>query len=91
VILVDDGIATGYTIRAAVLALRNLKAGRVVLAVPVGAPDSVESIQPDVDELVCLKTPAPFMAVGYWYRDFRQVSDAEVIDLLERARSRRSE
>ncbi|MGB9620733.1 MAG: phosphoribosyltransferase [Armatimonadota bacterium] len=87
VILVDDGIATGYTTRAAAVVLRKLGAARVVLAVPVGPPDSVEMLRPFVDELVCLRTPTPFMAVGYWYRDFRQVSDAEVIDLLERARS----
>jgi len=87
VILVDDGIATGYTTRAAAVALRKLGAARVVLAVPVGPPDSVEMLRPFVDELVCLRTPTPFMAVGCWYRDFRQVSDAEVIDLLEKARS----
>ena len=87
VILVDDGIATGYTTRAAAVALRNLGAAQVVLAVPVGPPDSVEILRPLVDELICLRTPTPFMAVGYWYRDFRQVSDPEVIDLLERARA----
>jgi putative phosphoribosyl transferase len=87
VILADDGIATGYTTRAAAVALRKLGAARVVLAVPVGPPDSVEMLRPFVDELVCLRTPTPFMAVGYWYRDFRQVSDPEVIELLERARS----
>ncbi|MCX8053048.1 MAG: phosphoribosyltransferase [Armatimonadetes bacterium] len=86
VILVDDGIATGYTTRAAALALRKIGAGQVVLAVPVGPPDSVEMLRPFVDDLVCLRTPTPFMAVGYWYRDFRQVSDSEVIELLEKAR-----
>ena len=88
VLLVDDGIATGYTTRAAALALKNLKAAKVILAVPVGPPDSVEAIRPYVDELICLRTPEPFMAVGYWYRDFRQVSDAEVNELLRRARAR---
>ena len=88
VVLVDDGIATGYTTRAAALALRNLKAAKVLLAVPVGPPDSLEAIRPYVDELVCLRTPEPFMAVGYWYRDFRQVSDAEVIELLRKAAAR---
>jgi len=87
VILVDDGIATGYTTRAAAVALRRLGAGYVVLAVPVGPPDSIEMLRPFVDELICLRTPTPFMAVGYWYRDFRQVSDPEVIELLERTRS----
>jgi putative phosphoribosyl transferase len=89
VILVDDGIATGYTTRAAAVAARNLKASKIILAVPVGPPDSVEAIRKYVDELVCLKTPIPFMAVGYWYRDFEQVSDAEVIRLLEKAREDR--
>jgi putative phosphoribosyl transferase len=88
VLLVDDGIATGYTTRAAALALKNLKAAKVILAVPVGPPDSLEAIRPCVDELICLKTPEPFMAVGYWYRDFRQVSDAEVNELLRNARAR---
>lgn len=87
VILVDDGIATGYTIRAAAVALRRLDAEQVVVAVPVGPPDSIEAIEPQVDEVVCLKTPTPFMAVGYWYRDFAQVSDSEVVGILERARS----
>lgn len=88
VILVDDGIATGYTTRAAALALRNLKASRITLAVPVAPPDSLRGIEPYVDEIVCLSTPEPFLAVGYWYRDFTQVSDEEVIALLESARSR---
>jgi len=87
VILVDDGIATGYTTRAAAVALRKLGAARLILAVPVGPPDSVEMLRPFVDELICLRTPTPFTAVGYWYHDFRQVSDSEVIELLERARS----
>jgi len=90
VILVDDGIATGYTTRAAALALRNLKASRITLAVPVAPPDSLRAIQPYVDEIVCLMTPEPFLAVGYWYQDFAQVSDTEVIALLESARSRNS-
>lgn len=89
VILVDDGIATGYTTRAAALALRNLKASNVILAVPVGPPDSLAAIRPYVSEIICLKTPYPFMAVGYWYRDFDQVSDEEVIALLRAARTRR--
>ncbi len=87
VILVDDGVATGYTTRAAIIAIKSLGASRVVLAVPVGPPDSIEELRPYVDELVCLRTPTPFLAVGYWYRDFRQTTDAEVIDLLEKARS----
>lgn len=89
VILVDDGIATGYTTRAAALALRNLHASKIIIAIPVGPPDSLSAIQPYVDEIICLKTPYPFMAVGYWYRDFEQVSDEEVIALLKAARARR--
>lgn len=88
VILVDDGIATGYTTRAAALALRNLKASSITLAVAVAPPGSLDAICPDVDEIVCLMRPYPFLAVGYWYRDFAQVSDSEVIALLQRARSR---
>lgn len=87
VILVDDGIATGYTTRAAALSLRNLNAARIILAVPVAPPDSLRAIQPYVDEIVCLKKPDPFTAVGYWYKDFEQVSDDEVITLLDRART----
>ena len=89
VILVDDGIATGYTTRAAALALRRLGASRIVLAVPVAPPDALEAIESYVDSAVCLRTPSPFMAVGYWYRDFSQVSDAEVVMLLREARGRR--
>lgn len=87
VILVDDGIATGYTMRAAAVAVRNLNASDVTLAVPVGPPDSLDTIRPYVSEIVCLKTPYPFLAVGYWYVDFTQVSDEEVIALLKAARS----
>lgn len=89
VIVIDDGIATGCTIRAGAAALRTLRAGRISLAVPVAPPDALPSLQPCFDEIVCLKTPQPFTAVGYWYRDFEQVSDAEVIALLESARARR--
>ena len=87
VLLVDDGIATGYTTRAAAIALRKLGAARTVLAVPVAPPDSADALRPFVGELICLRTPTPFMAVGYWYLDFRQVEDAEVIELLERSRA----
>lgn len=87
VILVDDGIATGYTTRAAIIAARHLGAKTVVLAVPVGPADSLETIRRFADEVICLRVPSPFLAVGYWYRDFAQVSDDEVIALLRRARS----
>lgn len=86
VILVDDGIATGYTTRAAALATRKLGAEKTILAVPVGPPDSVSALRPFVDDLICLRMPSPFMAVGYWYRNFDQVSDMEVITLLREAR-----
>jgi len=87
-IVVDDGLATGGTARAAVQAVRALGAGAVVLAVPVAPPDTAESLRREVDELVCLHTPAGFMAVGQWYEDFTQTSDAEVVALLEKARRR---
>jgi putative phosphoribosyl transferase len=85
VVLVDDGIATGYTVRAASLALRRLGAARVVLAVPVAPPDSLEALRPDFDEVICVSAPTPFPAVSYWYRDFRQVTDQEVVDMLKRS------
>jgi putative phosphoribosyl transferase len=86
VIIVDDGIATGGTARAAVHVARAQGATRVVLAVPVAPPDTVRALRRDADEVVCLYTPAPFVAVGRWYEDFDQVSAADVIDLLTAAR-----
>jgi putative phosphoribosyl transferase len=88
VIVVDDGLATGVTMRAAVRAVRGTGAARVIVAAPVGAPSTVESLGAEADVVVCLHSPPAFAAVGQWYRDFDQTSDAEVIDLLERARSR---
>jgi putative phosphoribosyl transferase len=82
VILVDDGLATGSTMRAAVAALRRLEPSRIVVAVPVAAPDTLAVFQSLVDDVVCLQTPEPFRAVGLWYRDFSQISDAEVRALL---------
>jgi predicted phosphoribosyltransferase len=82
VILVDDGLATGSTMRAAVRALRQRNPERVVVAVPVGAQDTCRALQEDADEVVCARTPEPFSAVGLWYRDFDQTSDDEVRDLL---------
>ncbi len=87
VILVDDGIATGYTTRAAALALRKLGAKEIILAVPVGPLDSLEIMSKYVEKVICLMTPTPFAAVGYWYNDFQQVSDAQVINILNTARS----
>jgi predicted phosphoribosyltransferase len=88
VILVDDGVATGSTAFAAIRALRQQGVGRLVFAVPVGPPDTVEVLRGMVDELVVLATPAPFPAVGTFYEDFRQVSDDEVVELLASARAR---
>lgn len=84
-ILVDDGLATGATMRAAVASLRRLGAARIVVAVPVAAADTCVHLLPQVDELICLMTPPYFGAVGEWYLDFSQTSDSEVRDLLSRA------
>ncbi|ADH88507.1 phosphoribosyltransferase [Ancylobacter novellus DSM 506] len=84
VIVVDDGIATGATMRAALRAIRQRGPSRLVLAVPVAAADSLSELRPEVDDIVCLDTPEPFRAIGCFYRDFSQVSDEEVIAALER-------
>jgi putative phosphoribosyl transferase len=86
VILVDDGIATGSTVRAALRALRARQPGRIVLATPVAAPDSLKSLRHEADEVVTLTAPAWFRAVGQFYTDFAQTSDEEVMELLRRAR-----
>lgn len=86
VILVDDGVATGYTLLAALRSLQQKEATRLILAVPVGPPETFERLGPEVDELVYLEAPPHFAAVGQFYRDFKQVSDAEVIALLAKAR-----
>jgi putative phosphoribosyl transferase len=85
VILVDDGLATGATMRAAALAVRQRNPARVVVAVPVAAAETCNEFRGDIDEVVCALTPAPFYAVGLWYEDFSQTSDEEVRELLERA------
>jgi predicted phosphoribosyltransferase len=85
VILVDDGLATGSTMRAAVAALRRLGPARIVVAVPVGAVDTCAELEAEADEVVCALTPEPFLAVGLWYEDFTQTSDEEVRELLDRA------
>ena len=85
VVLVDDGMATGATMRAAAKAVRSRQPSKVVVAVPVAAPDSVRLLAEDVDDVVCLDTPSPFVAIGYFYRDFGQTSDSEVRELLARA------
>lgn len=88
VILVDDGIATGATVRAAVLALRAQGVRRVVVVSPVAAMDSVADVEHIADEMVILRTPLQFIAVGAWYHDFDQLEDAEVRALLEQAAAR---
>jgi putative phosphoribosyl transferase len=82
-ILVDDGLATGSTMRAAVQAVRVHTPARVVVAVPVGAPSTCEEFSDITDETVCARTPEPFSAVGLWYRDFSQTTDVEVRALLQ--------
>lgn len=89
VIIVDDGIATGYTMEAAIHSLRKLSPGRVVLAVPVAAPDSLRRISRLVDESYALITPTPFLAVGSWYVEFGQTSDEEVVELLDARRKQK--
>jgi predicted phosphoribosyltransferase len=85
VILIDDGLATGSTMRAAVAALRRQRPARIVVAVPVASASTCEDLRNEVDEVVCSQTPDPFYAVGSWYEDFTQTSDAEVHALLEQA------
>jgi putative phosphoribosyl transferase len=84
-ILIDDGLATGASMHAAVAALRQQEPARIVVAVPIAAPSICEAFQDEVDEVVCFQTPEPFYAVGLWYEDFSQTSDEEVRDLLARA------
>ena len=85
VILVDDGLATGSTMRAAVAALRLLHPAWIVVAVPVGAADTCATLAEEADEVVCVSMPEPFYAVGSWYEDFGQTSDDEVRALLDAA------
>ncbi len=85
VVLVDDGIATGTTVRVALKAIRLARPSRLVLAVPVAPPDTLEELKGEVDDLVCLMRPEFFQAVGQFYVDFRQVHDGEVIEALDAA------
>jgi len=87
VILVDDGLATGSTMRAAALALRQQGPARVVVAVPVASREACEEFRGEVDDIVCAATPEPFMGVGRWYEDFSQTTDEEVRELLARPRN----
>ena len=84
-IVVDDGLATGSTMQAAIEALRRLGPARIVVAVPVASPDVCEPLRARVDEVVCVITPDPLHAVGLWYQDFDQTSDDEVRELLAHA------
>jgi putative phosphoribosyl transferase len=85
VILVDDGVATGATMRAAVKALRERSAAKIVVAVPVGPPDTCDELAREADEAICLTTPPFFQAVGQYYEDFSQTSDDDVRELLTKA------
>ena len=89
-IVVDDGLATGSTMRAAVAALRLQRPARIVVAVPTAAADTCELLRREADEVVCSSTPEPYRAVGLWYEDFSQTSDEDVRELLERARQERA-
>jgi predicted phosphoribosyltransferase len=84
VMIIDDGIATGATTLAAIQAVRSRNPKELVLAVPVAPLDTVKKLNSEVDALVCLDTPRDFGAIGYFYRDFRQVSDEEVVAILKR-------
>ena len=85
VILIDDGLATGATMRAAVAAVKTKNPAKVIIAVPVAAPDTCSDFGSEVDEVMCVATPEPFYGVGAWYEDFSQTTDKEVCDLLDRA------
>ena len=86
IIVVDDGIATGATTRAALEAIRERNPSKLVLAVPVAPTSTIEELNGLADEIVCLQSHDPFYAIGLYYEDFRQVSDSEVIDILSKAR-----
>lgn len=88
VILIDDGLATGSTMRAAAAALRKQRPARIVVAVPVGAASTCDEFRREVDEAICAVTPEPFFAISLWYRDFTQTTDDEVRDLLARTTGR---
>src|SRR3979411_748170 len=84
VILVDDGLATGATMHAAIQALRQQQPARIVVAVPTASPETCEEMRAEVDDVICAITPEPFHAVGLWYQDFSQTTDEEVRELLAR-------
>jgi putative phosphoribosyl transferase len=88
-ILIDDGLATGASMRAAVAGLRRQQPAKIIVAVPTAAPESCEMFEQEVDEIICAETPQPFYGVGLWYRNFSQTSDAEVRTLLQQAAERK--
>lgn len=88
IILVDDGLATGASMRAAVEALRQMKPASILVAVPVGSRDTCDQLRSLADEVICGNTPEPFFAVGTWYSNFQQTTDDEVRQLLERSAAR---
>ena len=85
VIVVDDGLATGASMRAAVMGLRAQSPAQIVVAVPAAAPQAIELLEPEVDEMICMISPDPFEGVGKWYKDFAQMTDEEVRSLVEDA------
>jgi putative phosphoribosyl transferase len=85
IVLIDDGLATGASMKAASKALRAEDPQRLIVAVPIGAQQTCDEFRGEVDEVICVATPEPFLAVGIWYEDFEQTSDEEVQSLLERA------
>jgi len=87
-ILVDDGLATGSSMRAAVHALRDREVSAVTVAVPIAPEETCDALAPDVEEIVCLRTPRPFLSVGTWYEDFSQTTDQQVRELLDRVATR---
>lgn len=88
IVLVDDGLATGATMRAAVTALRSRKPASILVAVPVGSQEACEALRLEADDLICLESPEPFIAVGKWYEDFSQTSDQEVRKVLHAYRQK---
>jgi putative phosphoribosyl transferase len=91
ILLVDDGIATGSTMRAAVVALRQKHPAQIVVAVPVAPPSTCEDLRAEADEVICVATPQPFYAVGQWYKIFDQTTDRQVRELYERSKRRKLE
>lgn len=87
-IVVDDGLATGSTMHAAILSLRKAQAKKIIAAVPVGAVPSCSLLRNEADDVICVQTPDPFWGVGQWYSDFSQVSDEEVLEILDRHNGR---